>query len=146
MKVLNAMAIVIVVATAGSLMASSANAQQPTPAALAIPNWCSDVPASPAPPGFELRAGNWAYVRKACSSETSLNFRTCADICMDARARWKMKKSGHLSKSQSIRSTDKLPRSLSASRRCERIYSAGATATHSQRSDVRCLRRLRSSL
>jgi hypothetical protein len=32
----------------------------------AYPNWCSDVPASPPPPNFELTPGAWAATRKMC--------------------------------------------------------------------------------
>ena len=72
-------------------------APQPIPTSSTRASWCHDIPASPPPPDFELRPGNWAYVMKACSSGNPLEFRTCAEICMDAKirwARWRKKSSG----------------------------------------------------
>ena len=97
----------IVVAIAGPLMASSADAQQPTPAAPVNPNWCSEVPASPAPPEFERRFGSWDAIRKSCSSGLE-DIRTCSDLCLGAQELWAMKKSGNLGKSRVTPSTDKL--------------------------------------
>jgi hypothetical protein len=72
--------------------------------ALPNPNWCSDVPVSPAPPG--ITATYWDWDTKICTRGQRSDLRTCAFICMDARQRWK--KSGPLGKSQGIQSTDKL--------------------------------------
>jgi hypothetical protein len=95
MKVAKAMAIVIVVAIGAALVAASANAQQPTPAAPLNPNWCSDVPASPPPPYFEHSPGAWAAARKMCMN-VEKNDMGCIYICGNAEDRWRLQKSGRL--------------------------------------------------
>jgi hypothetical protein len=71
----------------------SSGAVSPVPSATtANPNWCSDVPASPAPPDFEIKYGHWDSARKMCTSKWA-DVRFCADLCLDARQLWNIKKS-----------------------------------------------------
>jgi hypothetical protein len=82
-------------------MVANAEAQLPpaptpqaTRAALLNPNWCSDVPASPPPPNFELRSGNWASFRQMCMN---LSFDMgCVYTCGYAEDLWRLQKSGKL--------------------------------------------------
>jgi hypothetical protein len=108
MQIVKVLAIVLVVAGAGMLIAASTFAQQPSPAARRAIVWCPDVPASPAPPDFEREYGNWAAVRKRCS-RADRNVRDCAYSCMAAKDLWNMKNSGLLDKPDTFpSSTDKL--------------------------------------
>jgi hypothetical protein len=70
-------------------------AQQPTPAALVNPNWCPQVPASPAPPYFDGHYGTWAEARKICTGPTN-DSHTCGKFCVAAQDLWNMQKSGLL--------------------------------------------------
>jgi hypothetical protein len=76
------------------LMVPSAKAQQPTPVALADPNWCPGVPAAPPPPGYEHRPELWTQASKECSRPYPGDEGSCADVCIDARRRWELKKEG----------------------------------------------------
>ncbi len=87
------MAVVLVMAT--SLSATHGVAQQPTPSAPVNPNWCSSVPASPAPPQFEHKPGQWAEVRKMCTNLPGWN-KGCEYICQTAKDLWNLKKLGRL--------------------------------------------------
>jgi hypothetical protein len=69
------------------------DAQQPTPAALVNPNWCPQVPASPAPPYFDGHYGTWAEARKICTGPTN-DTHTCGRLCVAAQDLWNMQKSG----------------------------------------------------
>jgi hypothetical protein len=87
-------AVVIVVTLVAALMGANASAQQPTPAALLNPNWCSDVPASPPPPNLEQHPGDWAVLWKRCMNNRSDIL--CAPLCQSAKDRWKQQKAGLL--------------------------------------------------
>ena len=76
------------------LMVSSAGAQQSTPAAPLNPQWCSGVPALPAPPNLEQHPGDWAVLRNRCMNNRSDLL--CAPLCQDAKDRWKQEKAGLL--------------------------------------------------
>jgi len=76
------------------LMVPSAKAQQPTPLAPADPNWCLGVPAAPPPPGYEHRPELWTQASKECSRPYPGDEGSCADVCIDARRRWELKKEG----------------------------------------------------
>jgi hypothetical protein len=52
---------------------------------LANPNWCSDVPASPAPPHY--KADQWAYIRNQCMKKPGLDI-VCFDTCVAAKGLW----------------------------------------------------------
>ncbi len=60
-----------------------ARAQQPTAATPANPNWCSDVPASPPPPGYP---GGWAGIRLHCTITTDVV--RCTAECRVAENFW----------------------------------------------------------
>lgn len=70
--------------------AHAAADQQLTPA---NPNWCSEVPASPAPPHFDGHHGTWAAARKKCTSATREIY-LCGDLCAAAKDLWNMQKAG----------------------------------------------------
>ena len=74
----------------------------------ANPNWCSDLPASPPPPNFEIRPGDWNAIRKMCSSAgAGLG---CGNLCSGARERWhlwKLQQSGQLKPNSFPSPTDK---------------------------------------
>jgi hypothetical protein len=55
-------------------------------------NWCADAPASPPPPGFELRPGDWPNVRKMCAAH--MHDRGCVGLCAFAEELWRRKKAG----------------------------------------------------
>jgi hypothetical protein len=74
------------------------SAQPPTPA---DPNWCSEVPASPAPPHFDGHYGTWAAARKQCTS-TSRDIYFCGDLCMAAKDLWNMEKVGVFDRADSF--------------------------------------------
>jgi len=79
------------------LMVPGANAQQPTPATLRNPNWCSNVPASPDPPRFDGRFGTWAEAKKRClnaGDKDRKNLERCGELCFAARDLWNMQKTG----------------------------------------------------
>ena len=59
----------------------------------ANPNWCSDVPASPAPPHYENNPGDWAHTRSQCMKESGFDI-GCIDDCLAARERWAAAKAG----------------------------------------------------
>jgi hypothetical protein len=106
MNFVRASAIVVFIAIGSALIVVNAEAQLPpaaqaTPAALLNPNWCSDVPASPAPPYFEHHPGEWTEARRMCTSARKADL-GCAYICGDARDRWNLKKSGRLNKPDSF--------------------------------------------
>jgi hypothetical protein len=71
---------------------SSGNVSAVPSETTANPNWCSDVPPSPAPPDFEIKYGHWDSARKMCTSKWA-DVRFCADLCLDARQLWNIKKS-----------------------------------------------------
>jgi len=77
-------------ASAGALSGSVPNAN---------PNWCSDVPASPAPPHFELHPGVWAAIRNACIN-TAPGDRVCSGQCSAAEELWRRAKAGQLGAQQ----------------------------------------------
>jgi hypothetical protein len=58
------------------------------------PQWRPDAPASPPPPGFEHRPGDWTAARKMCGAR--LHDRGCRYICSFALELWSMKKAGRL--------------------------------------------------
>ncbi len=64
----------------------------PTPAPR-NPDWCSDVPASPAPPHFENVPGEWAAERKMCMNAVGFDS-TCMYACQAARELWQRAKTG----------------------------------------------------
>jgi hypothetical protein len=73
------------------------------------PNWCSDVPASPPPPNFEIRPGDWAAFRKMCMNDKSGGM-GCGYICSGATERWhlwKLQQSGQLKPDSFPSPTDK---------------------------------------
>jgi len=90
----------IIVASAIALTAARALAQQPvatpTPAPR-NPNWCSDVPASPAPPSYDARnrPGAWAAIRRRCINEVGVDS-TCMYECQGARELWQRATTGGL--------------------------------------------------
>src|SRR6266404_2539809 len=86
-------ALVLTIFTA--LSAAIAGAQQPTPSAPLNPNWCSRAPASPPPPQFEHKPGQWAAVRQICMNVRKGD-KGCEDICQTAEDLWNLKKSGRL--------------------------------------------------
>lgn len=43
------------------------------------PQWCTDAPASPPPPGFEHRRGDWTNVREMCGAH--MGDRGCMRLC-----------------------------------------------------------------
>ena len=53
------------------------------PANPAVPQWYTDAPASPPPPGFEHRPGNWANVRKMCAQPIVI-----AGVCTSVSLPW----------------------------------------------------------
>jgi hypothetical protein len=114
MNFVKAAAIAIFIAIGSALMVANAEAQLPpaatpqaTPAALLNPNWCSDVPASPPPPNFDYRPGEWAYVRKMCMAKMS--DLSCTGFCRNAEDRWRQQKAGLLNQPNALPSpTDKL--------------------------------------
>lgn len=109
MQLVKVLAIVIVVGGGGMLMAARANAHaaQSTTQVRPNPKWCSDVPASPAPPNFNRYYGNWAVARKRCTSAHA-DF-DCIDSCIAARDLWNRKRLGILDKPDTFpSSTDKL--------------------------------------
>ncbi len=65
-----------------------------TPAVTAGPSWCTDAPASPPPPGFERRPGDWANVRKMCGAH--MYDRGCMRLCAFAEELWRRKRAGQL--------------------------------------------------
>jgi hypothetical protein len=83
----------MVVALGAALVGARASAQQPTAAVTAGPNWCTDAPASPPPPGFELRPGDWANVRKMCAAH--MYDRGCVGLCAFAEELWRRKKAAN---------------------------------------------------
>ena len=52
---------------------------------LANPKWCSDVPASPAPPHY--KADQWAYMRNQCMKKPGLDI-GCFETCAAAKGLW----------------------------------------------------------
>ena len=87
--------IALVVTIITALSAAGAGAQQPTPSAPLNPNWCSSAPASPPPPQFEHKPGQWAAVRQICMNVRKGD-KGCEDICQTAEDLWNLKKSGRL--------------------------------------------------
>ncbi len=87
------MAAVAVIVTA--LFAASASAQQPTPSSPLNPNWCSSAPASPPPPQFEQRPGDWAEARQMCMNLPNAD-KGCGYICQTAKDLWNLQKLGRL--------------------------------------------------
>ena len=63
------------------------------------PQWCTDAPASPPPPGFEHRPGDWVNVRKMCVAHDD---RGCMWLCELALELWSMKKAGRLNQSNNF--------------------------------------------
>ncbi|MHB8382483.1 MAG: hypothetical protein ACYDC3_09125 [Candidatus Binataceae bacterium] len=55
------------------------------------PNWCSSVPASPAPPHFENRPGDWAQIRQGSMNTAPIDV-GCRDACEAAEELWTRKK------------------------------------------------------
>jgi hypothetical protein len=84
------------------LMVASASAEQPTPAALLNPQWCSGVPSSPPPPNLEHRPGDWAELRKRCMNTGPDRSHLCDILCQDAKDRWKQPKAGLLNHPSSL--------------------------------------------
>jgi hypothetical protein len=85
----------------------SAHAAITPPPTTANPNWCSEVPVSPAPPHFDGHYGTWAAARKRCTS-AGRDIYFCGDLCMAAQDLWNMKKKGLLDKPDTFPpSTDK---------------------------------------
>ncbi len=75
----------------------------------ANPNGCPDVPASPAPPNFEIRPGDWAEFRKMCMNAKDGGM-GCGYICSGARERWhlwELQQSGQLKPNTFPSPTDK---------------------------------------
>ena len=59
------------------------------------PNWCGVVPASPPPPHFETRPGDWERVRQACMRSADLSLgSTCSDMCLNAEEAWQHQRAG----------------------------------------------------
>src|SRR5260370_30515280 len=87
--------IALVVTIITALSAASAGAQQPTPSAPLNPNWCSSAPASPPPPLFEHKPGQWAAYRQMCMNVPKAN-KGCASVCATAEDLWNLQKSGRL--------------------------------------------------
>ncbi len=87
--------IALVVTIITALSAASAGAQQPTPSAPLNPNWCSSAPASPPPPLFEHKPGQWAAYRQMCMNVPKAD-KGCASICATAEDLWNLQKSGRL--------------------------------------------------
>ncbi len=108
MKIVKAIAIVILVAVVAALVAASVGAQPPTPAAPINPNWCSDVPASPPPPNFEHHRGDWTAIRQRCMN-VGRRERGCALICADAEERWSQQKAGLLNRPDTFPPTTDKP-------------------------------------
>ena len=75
----------------------SAHAAITPPPTTANPNWCSEVPVSPAPPHFDGHYGTWAAARKRCTS-AGRDIYFCGDLCMAAQDLWNMEKKGLLDK------------------------------------------------
>jgi len=67
-------------------------AQQPTAAPTPNPNWCADVPASPAPPA-KWGAAEWARIREECTNGMN-SFENCLDACQSAEEIWQRWKEG----------------------------------------------------
>jgi hypothetical protein len=110
MQIVKVLAIVIVVGGGGMLVAARANAHAALSTTLHPPNpkWCSDVPASPAPPKFNQYYGNWAVTRKRCTS-AHRDVRFCGELCQAAQNLWNLKKEGLIDKLDTFpSSTDKL--------------------------------------
>ena len=76
-----------------SVAVVSAHAAITPPATTANPNWCSEVPASPAPPHFDGHYGIWSVVRKRCTS-AGRDIYECGGLCMAAKDLWNMQKTG----------------------------------------------------
>ncbi len=77
----------------GSALAQSP-ATAPTPTA-ENPNWCSDVPASPPPPGGNFRAAGWASIRQMCTRQLDFtDWETCMHACQGAEELWQRWKEG----------------------------------------------------
>jgi hypothetical protein len=87
---------IAVALTSGNALAQQ-TAATPTPAPR-NPNWCSDVPASPAPPHFENAPGEWTAVRNMCMNAVGVTSATstCMYACRAAREMWQRAKTGGL--------------------------------------------------
>lgn len=88
---------------------STSENQTSTSGSPANPSWCADVPASPPPPNFELKPGNWAATRKMCTNAKAGEM-GCGYICGNARERWhlwKLQQSGQLKPNAFPPPTDK---------------------------------------
>lgn len=88
---------------------STSENQTSTSGSPANPSWCADVPASPPPPNFELKPGNWAATRKMCMNAKAGEM-GCGYICGNARERWhlwKLQQSGQLKPNAFPPPTDK---------------------------------------
>lgn len=72
------------------------------------PNWCSDVPASPAPPKFENNPGDWAYTRSQCIKKPAADA-GCWYACQGARELWGRVKAGTLNLPQDHPSSTTVP-------------------------------------
>jgi hypothetical protein len=68
----------------------------------------SDVPASPPPPNFEIKPGDWSAIRKMCTRAGA--GMGCGYLCSGARERWhllKLEQSGELKSNTFPSPTDK---------------------------------------
>ncbi len=72
------------------------------------PNWCSDVPASPAPPHFENHPGDWAYERSQCLRKPAADA-GCVYACQGARELWARAKAGTLNVPEAPRDSTTVP-------------------------------------
>jgi hypothetical protein len=72
-----------------SFLAIPANPAVPT----GRPQWCTDAPASPPPPGFDRHPGDWANVRKMCEARADSG---CRRLCALAEELWSRKKVGQM--------------------------------------------------
>jgi hypothetical protein len=72
------------------------NAAQPIPTSSTRASWCSEVPASPAPPHFEPQYGTWAEANKRCLNVTDnhSNQEECIQLCFAAEDLWNLTKAG----------------------------------------------------
>jgi hypothetical protein len=74
----------------------------------ANPNWCSDVPASPPPPHFENKPGDWAYIRSQCMKKSGFDV-SCFDDCLAAKERWARAKAGTLNLPEAPKDSTTVP-------------------------------------
>jgi hypothetical protein len=80
----------------GTVTAQPSSAPSPTNS-----QWCSDIPASPAPPKFD----NWSRVRADCIKGGGRAV-DCADACVAARELWKAQREGRLSQAPPMTSRE----------------------------------------